>query len=189
MYSFGKRAFDIIFSSGILIISLPILMLFMVVISFESPGSPLFLQKRIGFGGREFMLVKLRSMVRDAQQEGSFQTSKDDPRITRFGRFLRLSSLDELPQMWNVLKGDMSIIGPRPETPAQEALYGAADWKFRHSVKPGLTGLAQVNGRSNLSVEKRLKYDLEYAANSNFMMDLRIAFKTLAVIIAGRGAN
>ncbi len=93
-------------------------MMFMLLISLESPLTPLYLQKRKGFGGREFMLVKLRSMVRDAQQEGSFQTSKDDPRITRFGRFLRLSSLDELPQMWNVLKGDMSIIGPRPETPA-----------------------------------------------------------------------
>lgn len=189
MYSHIKRILDIVVSFIILLIVLPLLLFIMILIRIETPGSPLFLQKRIGKNGKQFTLLKLRSMVSNAAQLGSFQTTTNDSRITRIGRFLRMTSLDELPQLWNVLAGDMSLIGPRPETPAQEALYSPSDWQLRHSVRPGITGLAQVSGRSSLSPEDRLRFDLEYAASPGFMMDMQIACKTLQAVLTRRGAN
>jgi lipopolysaccharide/colanic/teichoic acid biosynthesis glycosyltransferase len=189
MYSYVKRILDIVLSFSILLIILPLLLFLMILIRIETTGSPLFLQKRIGRYGKQFTLVKLRSMVNNAAQLGSFQTAANDFRITSMGRFLRMTSLDELPQLWNVLAGNMSLIGPRPETPAQEALYSPRDWLLRHQVKPGITGLAQVSGRSILSPEDRLKFDLEYAANPSFHMDAQIALKTLQAVFTGRGAN
>ncbi len=189
MYSYIKRFLDIIISFAILLFVFPLLLVLMLCIMVETSGSPLFMQTRIGKNGKPFTLIKLRSMVKNASQIGSFQTSAGDARITRVGRFLRMTSLDELPQMWNVLIGDMSLIGPRPETPQQESLYTANDWQLRHIVKPGITGLAQVSGRSSLSPEQRLKFDLEYATNHNFMMDIKIAIKTLLIVVTGRGVN
>lgn len=189
MYSFVKRISDIIVSFAALLFVFPLLLMLIVIIRAQSEGSPLFLQKRIGINGKQFTLVKLRSMVKNAAQTGPFNTSDGDKRITPFGHFLRKTSLDELPQLWNVLIGDMSLIGPRPETPVQEALYGADDWKARHRVRPGITGLAQVNGRSSLSPGARLAFDLEYADNYSFMMDMKIAIKTLLIIFTGKGAN
>lgn len=189
MYSYIKRIMDIAVSLSLLLVVLPILLFIIIIIRAESSGSPLFLQKRIGQYGKQFTLIKLRSMVNNAALIGSYQTASGDPRITRIGRFLRMTSLDELPQLWNVFTGDMSLIGPRPETPAQEVLYSPEDWQLRHRVKPGITGLAQVSGRSSLSVEERLRYDLEYATNPNFMMDMSIVVKTLQTVLTGRGAN
>lgn len=189
MYNYVKRILDITASFFILLVTLPVLLVLMLLIRAETSGSPLFLQNRIGRDGKQFTLIKLRSMVSNAAQIGSFQTAAGDARITRIGRFLRMTSLDELPQMWNVLVGDMSLIGPRPETPQQEALYTSDDWRLRHIVKPGITGLAQVNGRSNLSPEERLRFDLEYAANQSFWMDMKIVGKTMQVVFTGRGAN
>ncbi|MEK6745421.1 MAG: sugar transferase [Pseudomonadota bacterium] len=189
MYNYVKRILDIAISFSILLLTFPLLLLLMLLVALETVGSPLFLQTRVGKNCNQFTLIKLRSMVKNAAELGSFQTAAGDARITRVGRFLRMTSLDELPQMWNVLVGDMSLVGPRPETPAQEALYTENDWQLRHRVKPGITGLAQVNGRSNLSPEERLRFDLEYAANCNFQMDMQIVAKTLKVVFTGRGAN
>ncbi len=189
MYSYIKRLLDIIISLAILLFVFPLLLVLMVCIMAETSGSPLFMQTRIGKNGKQFTLIKLRSMVKNAAQIGSFQTSASDARITSVGRFLRMTSFDELPQMWNVLVGDMSLIGPRPETPQQESLYTHSDWQLRHIVKPGITGLAQVSGRSNLSPEQRLKFDLEYVSNYNFLMDIKIVIKTLLIVVTGRGVN
>lgn len=119
-------------------------------------------------------------MVANADKQG-FQTNDGDSRITPIGRFLRKTSIDELPQLWNVLIGDMSLVGPRPDTPMQQPLYAEADWIMRHSVKPGITGLAQVNGRSLPTLQERLHYDLEYAKSASFLLDLTIIAKTLLV--------
>ncbi|MEQ1706320.1 MAG: sugar transferase [Rickettsiales bacterium] len=189
MYNYIKRILDVVVSLAILLLIFPLLLFLMILIGLDSSGSPLFLQKRIGQYGKQFTLLKLRSMVSNASQLGSFQTAAGDFRITRVGRFLRMTSLDELPQMWNVLVGDMSLIGPRPETPQQKSLYSENDWQLRHRVKPGITGLAQVNGRSNLSPEERLRFDLKYATECSLQMDMQIVAKTLKVVFTGRGAN
>lgn len=189
MYSYIKRILDIVISFSILLLTFPLLLLLMLLVALETAGSPLFLQTRVGKNCNEFTLIKLRSMVKNASELGSFQTAAGDARITRVGRFLRMASLDELPQMWNVLKGDMSLIGPRPETPQQQSLYTQDDWQLRHKVKPGITGLAQVSGRSSLSPETRLVFDLKYAASNDFFMDAKIAIKTLQVVFMGRGVN
>lgn len=126
-------------------------------------------------------------MVADADKQG-FQTNDGDSRITPVGRFLRKTSIDELPQLWNVLIGDMSLVGPRPDTPMQESSYTPADWQLRHTVRPGITGLAQVNGRSNIGTEQRLAHDLDYAQNHNLLLDIRILLKTLSIVL-GKGAN
>jgi lipopolysaccharide/colanic/teichoic acid biosynthesis glycosyltransferase len=188
-YPVIKRCIDIGVSALALLLLLPLLVLMAVIIRLESPGSPLFLQQRIGLGGKTFTIVKFRSMVKNASQLGSWQTSSNDARITRIGKFIRTTSIDELPQLWNVLVGDMSLIGPRPETPAQQSLYQGADWELRHRVRPGITGLSQVSGRSDLSAEDRLKFDLQYAAAPTFSMDRDIFVKTITQVLRRAGVN
>jgi lipopolysaccharide/colanic/teichoic acid biosynthesis glycosyltransferase len=128
-------------------------------------------------------------MVKDAPSLGSWQTQKDDPRITRVGKILRATSLDELPQLWNVIIGDMSLIGPRPEVPARVSSYSLADWSLRHRVRPGVTGLAQVSGRSSLSNEDQLRLDLTYASNPTFYGDIKILCKTISTLLHSTGVN
>jgi exopolysaccharide biosynthesis polyprenyl glycosylphosphotransferase len=160
-----------------------------IAIKLESPGPIIFKQERIGYNGKPFMMYKFRSMrVQDEDEEKSQWTTKDDPRKTRVGEFIRKHSIDELPQFFNVLKRDMSVVGPRPERPyfVEEFRKEIPKYMVKHQVKPGLTGLAQVNGyRGNTSIKKRIEYDIQYVENWTFSLDLKIMFQTAF----GRGAN
>lgn len=138
-----------------------------------------FRQTRLGLNGREFGMYKFRSMVKNAAQMGPYFTTDKDPRITRVGRFIRRTSIDELPQLINVLKGDMSLVGPRPDVPVQRSLYTEADWAERCSVRPGITGLAQALYRSEATYEQRLNADLRYAREASIWLDLQILVLTI----------
>lgn len=122
-------------------------------------------------------------------ENAPYNTQQNDPRITRVGRFIRATSIDELPQLWNILKGEMSIVGPRPDLEIQKKDYKPEDWQLRNSVRPGITGLAQVNGRSNLSFEKRLDFDLTYARTHGFLLDMMIILRTAKVVFLGTNTN
>lgn len=183
-----KRAVDIVLAALALAILAPLMALVALAIAFDSGAPVLFRQQRVGLGGRSFCIYKFRTMVRDAAALGSYQTASDDPRITRLGRLLRRTSLDELPQLLNVLQGDMSLVGPRPDVPAQEALYAPADWRLRCSVRPGITGLAQALLRSEATPRQRLDLDLRYVREHSLALDARILWWTLRRL-TGRGAN
>lgn len=183
-----KRAFDMVLSLLGLVVLSPLLALAAASIAIESGRPILFRHTRLGLGGREFGMYKFRSMVKDAAAVGPWHTASDDPRITAVGRFLRRTSIDELPQLLNVLKGDMSLIGPRPDVPAQRVLYSDTDWAMRCSVRPGITGLAQAQLRSEATEAQRLALDLRYAREHGFWLDLRILGWTLARI-NGKGSN
>jgi len=189
MYAVFKRIFDIVLSAAACIVLLPAFIVLAIAIRYESPGSPIFTQERIGQFGRPFHIMKFRSMVKDAPALGSWQTAQNDPRITRVGKFIRTTSLDELPQLWNVLIGNMSLIGPRPEVPARETAYTPGDWKLRHRVRPGITGLAQVSGRSALTEAEQLRYDLAYAVKPTLATDIYVLLKTVQVVAQRTGVN
>ena len=150
-----KRALDFVASLVALLLLSPVLAATALAVMLEGGRPVLFRQVRVGQGGREFGMYKFRSMVTNAAAIGPYHTSADDPRITRVGRFIRRTSLDELPQLFNVLLGDMSLVGPRPDVPAQRALYALADWDLRCSVRPGITGLAQARLRSAATESQR----------------------------------
>ena len=188
-YLMIKRILDFLISGLALLLLLPLLVVVAALIRLESEGNPLFFQDRIGKGGEVFCIIKFRSMVKDASKLGSWSTSQDDPRITRMGQFIRRTSIDELPQLWNVFVGDMSLIGPRPETPHQEMLYNPVNWRIRHRIRPGITGLAQVNGRSVLTPESRLHYDLEYALSPSLRQDIKILIATIIQVLRRTGVN
>jgi lipopolysaccharide/colanic/teichoic acid biosynthesis glycosyltransferase len=181
-----KRAMDGVSSGVALLVLLPVLGLIAGLIRLESQGSPLFFQKRVGQGCKPFYIVKFRSMVKDADKIGQAWTQKGDARITRIGGLIRRTSLDELPQLWNVMTGDMSLVGPRPIMASDEPLYTKEQWLERHSMRPGLTGLAQVNGRSSLSFEQQTAYDIDYVKNWSLIGDMSILFKTIQVVIFDR---
>lgn len=149
----------------------------------------IFTQQRVGLNGKLFSIYKFRSMDMNNDKQGPYSTRPNDPRITRVGRFIRATSLDELPQLINVLKGEMSLVGPRPDLMVQETDYIPEDWNLRISVRPGITGLAQVNGRSNCTFEERLNYDIEYARSHGLLLDLKILCKTVAVILHRKNTN
>lgn len=183
-----KRLLDILVAaSGLLLLS-PVLAVAAVAIMAESGTPVLFRQVRIGLGGREFRMYKFRSMVQDAAAPGPYHTRGGDPRITRVGRLLRRTSIDELPQLFNVLKGEMSVVGPRPDVPQQRALYSAQQLEERCSVRPGITGLAQALRRSEATQAERLALDLRYVREASLWLDLRIMAWTLARL-TGRGSN
>jgi len=183
-----KRGFDVLVSLVALVLLSPVLLACAIAIVLEGGGPILFSQARVGLGGREFSMYKFRSMVKDAASIGSWQTSVADPRITRVGRFLRRTSLDELPQLFNVLRGDMSVVGPRPDVPAQRSLYSDTEWAARTSVRPGITGLAQALLRSEATESQRRDLDLRYVREHGLMLDLRIIGWTLGRI-HGKGSN
>lgn len=162
-----------------------------LAIVLDSSGSPLYSQQRLGLNGKVFSIYKFRSMVVDAEKSGSQWAEKDDQRVTRVGRFLRKTRLDELPQLINILKGDMHFVGPRPERPdlAAEFTRTIPDFSDRLLVKPGLTGLAQVNGGYDLNPAQKLNYDKNYIASYNFKTDLLILLQTVRVIVTGDGAR
>ena len=154
-----------------------------IAIKLESPGPIIFKQERIGYNGKPFMMYKFRSMkVQDEEEEKSQWTTEDDPRKTRVGTFIRKMSIDELPQFFNVLKREMSVVGPRPERPyfVEQFKKTIPKYMVKHQVRPGLTGLAQVNGyRGNTSIEKRIEYDIRYVENWSLVLDIQIMLKTI----------
>ncbi|PKG22289.1 sugar transferase [Niallia nealsonii] len=190
-YLWVKRILDFLLASLGIIIAAPIVVLFAVLIVLETPGSPFYIQQRVGRKGEYFYLIKLRSMKLDAEKDGAKWAEANDPRVTKIGSFIRKTRIDELPQLLCVLKGDMSIIGPRPERPCFTAKFDReiAGFSNRLAVKPGLTGLAQVNGGYNITPKEKLKYDLEYISNLKFSLEMKILAKTVKVILTGEGAR
>ena len=182
-YSLLKRAFDLVFSTTAILFVLPLMALIAIVVRLSSPGPILFVQDRVGLNGKVFRMYKFRSMrVADPSESDARWTTPGDPRRTTIGVFLRKTSLDELPQFFNVLKGDMSVVGPRPERPrfVNKFLTEVARYNNRHRLKVGITGWAQVNGwRGDTSIRKRVEHDLYYLQNWSFAFDLRIIFLTL----------
>lgn len=182
-----KRALDLVVVIGLAPLWVPTWLVIALVIWIEDGRPVLFVHRRVGLDGREFRLLKFRTMRVETDPYAPAPTDPGDPRVTRVGRFLRRTSLDELPQFWNVLVGDMSMVGPRPEMPFLVAKY--AEWqRARLDVKPGLTGLWQVVGRKNLPLEWNIEYDLWYVRNRTFLMDVEILFKTIPAVLFGKGA-
>lgn len=179
-----KRFFDLLFSGlGLLILS-PILLITALLIKIFMPGPVFFRQERVGKGGRLFRILKLRTMKVDRQAEETHDFSKDVARRTRLGDFLRRTKIDELPQLLNVFKGDMSLIGPRPTVKEQVDAY-TAHQRRRLQMRPGMTGLAQVNGNVALSWDERIEYDIRYIEHFSVFLDLRILCKTVLVVLFG----
>ena len=193
--SLGKRLFDVIMSLLLLALALPLMAFTAMAIACDSPGPVLYRQTRIGLAGRPFMLLKFRSMTTDAEAGGQPRwAQKHDPRVTRVGRFIRQTRIDELPQLLNVLRGDMSLVGPRPERPhfVGELAREIPGYETRTRVKPGITGWAQVNYPYGASVEdarEKHAYDLYYLKHRGFLLDLLILFGTVRVILFGEGAR
>lgn len=199
VYAFVKRCFDVVSSLlGLLILFVPLLIMALIIV-IDSPGaSPIYVQERIGKNGRKFKFYKFRSMVPNAEQmldsllernemDGPAFKMKDDPRITRFGRFIRRTSIDELPQLWNVLKGDMSLVGPRPPLPREVAMYTQYQ-RQRLSVTPGITCYWQIQpSRNSLSFDEWLEWDLKYISERSFGTDLKILFKTVGAVCGLEG--
>jgi lipopolysaccharide/colanic/teichoic acid biosynthesis glycosyltransferase len=186
MYTFLKRTFDVVISGLMLIILSPLLVSIVVAVRLTSGGPALFRQERAGRNGRPFRLYKFRTMRVDADPFGPSPHSGDDPRLTRIGRFLREYSFDELPQLVNILRGDMSLVGPRPLYMSQRA-----EWNERQSkrllVRPGLTGLAQSAGRGELTREDKLELDVKYVEQASLGLDARILLATFAQIFVRQG--
>lgn len=196
----AKRLFDIVFSLLILILFSPVYFILMTLVAIDSPGSIFYVQQRVGKNHRLFNCIKFRTMVNNADEilqtmmvnspelnqefKASFKL-KQDPRITKIGNFLRLTSLDEFPQFWNVLRGDMSVVGPRPLVPEELHKYGNRINTVL-KIKPGITGLWQVSGRNDIPYPKRVQIDVYYATSHNWLLDLGIVLKTIGVILFPR---
>ena len=194
-----KRAFDILLASGGLLFLWPLMLLAVALVKLTSQGPIIFKQVRVGRGGRYFMCYKFRSMCVDAEDrkhalhhlnemDGPVFKIKRDPRITPVGAFIRKFSIDEMPQLWNVLIGDMSIVGPRPPVPSEVEKYGKHALG-RLAVQPGLTCLWQINGRSNIAFEQWVELDLDYIETMSFMNDVVIVLKTIPAVLTGTGAH
>jgi lipopolysaccharide/colanic/teichoic acid biosynthesis glycosyltransferase len=182
-----RRAIDIVVSSVTLLLTSPVLVLAMLAIRLESPGPVIYRQRRVGLDGRAFDVLKLRTMVDGAEHIGAgLAVDARDSRITRVGAFLRRTSLDELPNLLNVLRGEMSLIGPRPTLQAQVDRYTPRQ-RGRLAIKPGITGWAQVNGRASLPWAERIELDLFYIAHRSPSLDLKILWRTVAMVLGGSG--
>lgn len=198
LYNISKRALDIIASTLGLIILSPILLVVAILIRLESRGPAIFSQKRIGLNKKEFKMYKFRSMVQNAEElkeklakenemSGPMFKIKNDPRVTKVGRFIRRTSIDELPQLINVLKGEMSLVGPRPSLPKEVSKF--EPWMLKRlSVKPGLTCYWQVSGRNNIDFENWMKLDLQYVNDRSFWLDLKLILKTATVLFGDKNA-
>jgi exopolysaccharide biosynthesis polyprenyl glycosylphosphotransferase len=192
IFTVVKRTIDIAFSLTLGLLVLPIIPFAALAIRLDSPGSTFNSQERVGLNGKLFRIYKLRSMRSDAEKHGAVWAQTSDPRVTRIGRFLRLTRIDELPQLWNVLRGDMTLVGPRPERPEFTSLLNKEipGYSYRTMVKPGLTGWAQVSFRYTSSVadtRTKLEYDLYYVKNASLALDLKILLRTIVVVIKMRG--
>ena len=199
IYEISKRAIDIIGAgSGLLLLS-PVIAIVACAVKFTSKGPVFFSQKRVGKNGELFDMYKFRSMVVNAEElkeklahqnemSGPMFKMKDDPRVTKVGKFIRKTSLDELPQLWNVLKGDMSLVGPRPSLPKEVAQF--EKWMYKRlSVKPGLTCFWQVSGRNNIDFEDWMKLDIKYVRERNFWLDIKLILKTILVLFGDENAH
>ncbi|HDR7367084.1 sugar transferase [Bacillus toyonensis] len=186
-----KYIIDFIFSLFGVIVASPVILIFSLLIILESPGSPFYFQERLGLNGNKFSVIKLRSMRNDAEKNGAKWAEKNDPRITRIGLFIRKTRIDELPQLFNILKGDMSLVGPRPERSifTEQFEKEVPGFKKRLMVKPGLTGWAQVNGGYEITPKEKLELDIYYINRASIMLDLKIILKTIKVVITGDGAR
>jgi len=197
---FAKRGLDIIAGSALFVVTFPVMLAAAVAVKLSSPGPVFFVQSRVGYNKRIFNLYKFRTMVPDAERmqfglestnemDGPVFKIKDDPRITGIGKWLRRASVDELPQLYNVIKGDMSLVGPRP-LPVRDYRGFRKDWQRRRfSIRPGLTCLWQVNGRNKTSFEDWMKLDMQYIDNWSLSGDMKILFQTIPVVLNGRGAS
>ncbi len=187
MYNyFFKRMFDIALSSLFLLIFWPVLLVIWLAVRLDSPGDAIFRQRRIGFKGQEFEILKFRSMYMGAEKQGSgVYSGKGDPRVTRIGRIIRATSLDELPQVWNVLKGNMSFIGPRPPLTYHPWTYDhyTSEQKRMFEVRPGVTGWAQVHGRKDVEWHQRINMNVWYVDHVSLGLDLKILFMTVVKVI------
>jgi lipopolysaccharide/colanic/teichoic acid biosynthesis glycosyltransferase len=193
-----KRVLDLLVSSIMLLVLGPLMLLIGLAVKFDSSGPMLHRRRVVGVGGKLFDALKFRTMYVDADERlaqdpellSQFEENyklKDDPRVTRVGRFLRRTSLDELPQLWNVLRGQMSLVGPRMITSDEQSRYGK--WRMNLiTVKPGITGLWQVSGRSNLSYKERVTLDMHYIRNYSIWLDLHLLYRTVPVVFTGHGA-
>lgn len=190
-YESIKSSSEFIFSLLLLIIAVPICILACIAIYVELRVNPIYTQKRVGLNGRVFKIYKLRSMYIDAEKDGPKWASENDERITKVGRIIRKTRIDELPQLVNILKRDMSFIGPRPERPEfiKEFIKYIPDFNDRLLVKPGITGWAQVNGGYSLTPKEKLEFDKYYIKNRGFKLDLLILKKTIIVIFTRHGAR
>jgi len=190
-YRLLKTIFDFCFALAGLVITLPLLVLFCILIKLESKGPAFYTQERMGKNGKSFYIIKLRSMVTDAEVKGAQWAQKNDPRVTRIGIFIRKTRIDELPQLINILKGDMSLIGPRPERPIFTEQFNREISGFtnRLAIKPGITGWAQVNGGYEITPKKKLALDIYYIENQSFLIDFTILIKTVKVVLTGNGAR
>ncbi len=198
VYEPAKRVFDLILGSVLLIIAIPLILIAAAAIRLETPGSPFFIQTRLGRNGKPFRICKLRGMYIDARKR--FPTYYDyssksdlnfcfhhegDPRVTRAGMFIRKTSIDELPNLWNVVLGDMSLVGPRPEIPEVLALYGGYRQEYL-SVKPGVTCLSKCTGRDRLTKRETIDYDIKYIRERSFGLDLSILWRTFRAVVLRR---
>ncbi len=183
---FGKRLFDLSVSLVGLVVLLPFLLIIGLFLAVTNQGSPLFRQPRPGKDGKVFVLIKFKTM--HDRRDAAGQLLPDAERLTALGNFLRKTSLDELPQLWNVLKGDMSLIGPRPLLVEYLPLY-SEEQRQRHDVRPGITGWAQVNGRNALSWEKKFEYDVWYVRNLSLTLDMKIIWLTILKVVEGEGIS
>lgn len=197
-YRVSKRSLDVLVSASLLLLLLPAFLLIALAVRLTSSGPALYRARRVGQGGREFWFLKFRTMRCGADAEkasmahlnehsGPIFKAKDDPRITRVGRFLRKYSLDELPQLVHVLRGEMTLVGPRPHLPCEVVNYGPTDWE-RLAVKPGLTCYWQVLGRSDLSFDEWIALDLRYVRDMSLMADLKLMAATPRAVLGGKGA-
>jgi exopolysaccharide biosynthesis polyprenyl glycosylphosphotransferase len=195
----AKRALDIVVSGTLLLLLLPLFLLIALIIRIESPGSPFFAQTRVGRWGKPFKMYKFRSMVTNAEalmkelkdqnesQAGVIFKIKKDPRITRVGAFIRKTSIDELPQLWNVFKGEMSLVGPRPAIPREVAEYTLDD-RRRLDAVPGITCIWQVSGRSDIDFAGQVRLDTRYVESRSFWLDIVLLLKTIPAVLFGKGA-
>ncbi|NEU30311.1 sugar transferase [bacterium LRH843] len=191
LYPVVKRASDILMALFGLILASPILLLTVFLIKIETPGPAFFLQERVGINGGYFNVIKLRSMGVHAEKNGAQWAVKNDPRVTKVGAFIRKTRIDEIPQLINVLRGEMSMVGPRPERPIFTAQFNDEIPGFvqRLSVKPGITGWAQVNGGYDITPEQKLELDLYYIRKQSLRTDILVLLKTVKVVLTGDGAR
>ncbi len=192
--NFFKRFSDIVLSAAGLLLASPLMAISALIIKMESPGPVFYRQERVGEGGKSFLVIKFRSMCQDAEKDGAVWAQKNDCRVTRFGGLIRKVRIDELPQLWNVMKGEMSFVGPRPERPVfvKELAKKIPYYSLRHNIKPGVTGWAQVcypYGASEEDALRKLEYDLYYLKNLSITMDMWIVFQTVKTVLFQKGAR
>ena len=190
-YRIIKRGIDFFISIVLLIPALLLCSISALFIILETKGNPLYVQERVGLSGKRFKIYKLRSMYSDAEKDGYQWATKNDVRITKVGYFIRKTRIDELPQLMNIIKGDMAIIGPRPERPEfiEEFLQEIPDFNDRITIKPGITGWAQVNGGYELTPKEKLEYDKYYIEHECSCLDILIILKTIQVVFTGHGSR